>query len=304
MVRRYSSHRNTAKDPLRRRFASGQLKSYPRWFFESRDLVLAERLLPEVSEEAGDSTTTAYEQLLRDPEYSKYDERIVEYSWLLLKLARLSAAARRNLLDVGCVLNHQVIAGYIADMVDMVWFMNPAPEQLAYNNYAAYILGDVRTHRLPMGLRFDVITCLSTLEHVGMDTPRYGAPGGEINPYPEQPQNNAVEALQSMYELLRPGGVMLLSVPYGPFEYLYDYGGALPIYYTLDHSRLQHLLDCLAHEKPAVSLEIYKVVPGRRWARTVPDDDQIPRYAVGCAAAGAVALAEVVRCQTLAETNE
>ena len=293
VARHYFSQRNAAKDPLQRRFAGGQLKSYPRWFLESRDLLLSERLLPEVCAGAA-SSTTAYQQLLRDPEYSRFDERIVEYSWLLMKLGRLSAAERRNLLDVGCVLNHKVVAGYIDDMVDMVWFMNPAPEQLAYDDHAAYILGDVRRHRLPAGLQIDVVTCMSTLEHVGMDTRRYGGPGGEINPYPEQPQNNAIEAILSMCRLLRPGGLMLLSVPYGHFEYLYDYGGTQPIYYTFDQSRLQRLVDSVPRDWATTSVEIYKVIPNVGWARTAPDDVDIPRYAEGCAAAGAVALIEVL----------
>jgi SAM-dependent methyltransferase len=282
-------------DPLNRRFPGARLKGYPAFFFRERDHLLAEELLPKVYAEAQSEEGYVYEKLLQNPEYSKYDERIVEYSWLLWKLVRLDTEIRQNLIDVGCVLNHKAMADYLSTMYEMIWFMNPAPELLKYNNYAAYILSDIRKHRLPQWLQFDTVTCFSTLEHIGMDTKRYGGPGGELNLYPDQPQRNAIEALQSMYRLLRPGGRLYLSVPYGPFEYLYDYGGTLPIYYTFDNARLEDLLSCLPHHKDAVSVEIYKVVPGWGWQKTDMDDDKIPAHAVGCSAAGGVALVEVIR---------
>lgn len=286
-----------AGDPLNRRCPGAQLKGFTSRFVENRDRLLAEDLLPAVEahwQRGADEHEFA--RLLERTEYSRYDERLVEYSWILWKLLKCTGGTARtwNLLDVGCVLNRPVIAEYVSRMLAMIWLINPAQEPIAYGEHVAYVLADVRNHKLPANLQFDVITCLSTLEHIGMDTRRYGGPGGEVNRYPDEPQKNAIEALQSMYQLLRPGGVMYLSVPYGPFEYVYDYGGTLPIYYIFDEPRLQDLLDCLPREKAATTVEIYKVVPAWGWARTGPNDDRIPRYAVGCAAAGAVALVEVV----------
>ena len=145
-----------AVDPLNRRFPGGQLKGYPYCFFKARDRLLVEDLLPRVYAEARDEGETVYEQLLQNAEYGKFDERVVEYSWVLWKLAKLDAEARQNLLDVGCVLNRDVIANYLSAMFGMIWFMNPASERLVYKDHAAYVLSDVRKHRLPPGLRFDV----------------------------------------------------------------------------------------------------------------------------------------------------
>ena len=74
-------------------------------------------------------------------------------------------------------MNRRIVVDYVLRACEMVWFMNPAQEPLAYTQRAAYVIGDVREHRLPESVRFNVITCLSTLEHVGLDTKRYGGPG-------------------------------------------------------------------------------------------------------------------------------
>jgi SAM-dependent methyltransferase len=52
---------------------------------------------------------------------------------------------------------------------------------------------------------FDLLTCLSTIEHIGLG--RYGDP---IDPWGD------IKMAQSLRGLLRPGGVMLISFPSGP----------------------------------------------------------------------------------------
>lgn len=283
-------------DPLNRRFPGGQLKGFPSSFFKARNQILAEELLPKVYENCqSEAGNKIYDQLLKHPEYSKYDERMVEYSWILLKLTGFKHNKGLHLLDVGCVLNQGVISSYISSMIEMVWFMNPAPEPFAYQDRVAYILSNIGTHKLPGSLQFDIVTCLSTIEHIGMDTKRYGGPGGEVNLYPDNPQRNAIEALQSLYQLVRPGGTIYISVPYGPFEYLYDYGGKLPIYYTFDQRRLEDFLSYLPSQSCDVSIEVYKTVSDVGWIKTELTDKNIPGHAVaGCAAAGGVALIEIV----------
>jgi hypothetical protein len=51
---------------------------------------------------------------------------------------------------------------------------------------------------------FDLITCLSTIEHIGLG--RYGDP---LDPWGD------VKIAASLRQLLRPGGIMLLSFPVG-----------------------------------------------------------------------------------------
>jgi hypothetical protein len=176
---------------------------------------------------------------------------------------------------------------------EMIWLMNPAIERLSYPDRVAYILGDVRGHRLPRDLKFDVVTCLSTIEHVGLDTRRYGGPGGETNVDVDRPERNAFSLMGKLFDLVRPGGSLLISVPFGPFEYVYDYGSDLPAYYIFDGSRLESLLGSLPKGAALLNLAIYKIVPNVGWVPTTSDDATILPYAQDCAAAAGVALISV-----------
>jgi SAM-dependent methyltransferase len=52
---------------------------------------------------------------------------------------------------------------------------------------------------------FDLVTCLSTIEHIGLG--RYGDP---IDPWGD------IKMAENLMRILRPGGVMLISFPTGP----------------------------------------------------------------------------------------
>jgi hypothetical protein len=282
--------------PIARRFPGGRLKPLPTSFFESQDRQLAETLLPKAWEigVAGAS----FEQLLpllANSESALLSERLVEYSWAIWNIARLSRGGKYHLADAGCVMNRGIVADYVLRACEMIWFMNPAQERLAYTQRAAYVIGDVRQHRLPESLRFKIITCLSTLEHVGMDTKRYGGPGGEINVDVDRPEKNAIPLVEALYKLLAPDGTLLLSIPYGPFEYVYDYDGELPAYYTFDRPRAEALLAPIVGHGANVSTSYYKVVPGHGWIETSRDDDGILAYAERCSGAGGIMLAAIAK---------
>ena len=71
---------------------------------------------------------------------------------------------------------------------------------------------------------FELILCVSTIEHIGRDNTRYGLDGGRGLSAPDQ------MAMQSMAEWLEPGGRLLLTVPFGKYE---DVGWL--INYDMDH---------------------------------------------------------------------
>ena len=62
---------------------------------------------------------------------------------------------------------------------------------------------------------FDLVTCVSTLEHVGRDNAGY-----QIEAMMEV--DGDVKALQEFQRVLRPGGRLLVTVPFGAFRH-YDW---------------------------------------------------------------------------------
>jgi len=276
------------RDPLKRRFENGQLKGFSREFFFERE-VLLHPLLKKVFE-SGEMK----DSFLLSSELSEFDERVVEYPLALAKLMKEANGRKIQLLDVGCVLNNSCIKGYVTDLTKMIWFLNPVLEQLAYENNMAYILADIRKHCLPEKLTFDFVTCLSTLEHLGMDNTSYEGSSAEFEGNLKNPEKFAIEAVPRLSGLVKPGGYFLISVPFGSFEYLYTYGKmSHPIYYTYDKQMLLALQDKLVGFDCKIS--IYKVIPKKGWVKTSINDNNILKHADKCAAAGAVAFIEARR---------
>jgi len=138
------------------------------------------------------------------------DERCIEYPWCL---AHLPAEARL-VLDAGSVLNHEPILTAPALEGRTLHIITLAPEEVAFwRRGISYLYGDLRD--LPMkDACYDAVVCLSTLEHVGMENLLY-ARGPLADPGRSE---DVLVAMRELVRVLRPGGVLLLSVPYGVYE--------------------------------------------------------------------------------------
>jgi SAM-dependent methyltransferase len=143
------------------------------------------------------------------------DERCVEYPWCLAQLP----ADARVVLDAGSVLNHARILDAPELAERTLHIVTLAPEAVAHwQRRISYLYADLR--RLPLRDGFyDAVVCLSTLEHVGMDNTRYtrDATGREHRP------GDFATAIRELHRVLRPGGTLLLSVPYGAYEQRADF---------------------------------------------------------------------------------
>jgi SAM-dependent methyltransferase len=128
------------------------------------------------------------------------DERAIEIAWTL---GRYRGEAR--VLDVGYAFAEPIwlsalIGAHPRELtgVDLVERDVPGMES---------VVADLR--ELPFANRsFDVIFCISTLEHVGADNTRYGA---DADRDPEGP----LRALRELRRVVTRGGRILLSVPSG-----------------------------------------------------------------------------------------
>lgn len=137
------------------------------------------------------------------------DERCVEYPWMFARLGRGA-----TLLDVGSTLNHEPIIASVTARYRRLVHLNPFRDDSHRSGAAGvrYVRADVRRPALRGG--FELVTCLSTLEHVGCDNTRYGGAPAESNG--EAARAGAMKAMRS---LLAPGGRLLLTVPFGRDEH-------------------------------------------------------------------------------------
>jgi SAM-dependent methyltransferase len=168
------------------------------------------------------------------------DERVVEYPWLLAQ--QLGG----RLLDAGSTLNHREIVDRLLPRVTELHVLTLQPEEEAFwQQRISYVFGDLRELPYRDGW-FDRAACISTLEHVGMDNSTYG----DTAPRSDAPEAEQLVALRELWRVVRPGGHIFLTVPYGMFR---DHGWEL----TLDRNRVNRLLTEVGADERSVDVFQY-----------------------------------------------
>lgn len=219
------------------------------------------------------------------------DERCVEYPWCL---ANLPTDAKR-VLDAGSVFNTELVLASWPFRQKVLHILTLAPENTAFwRRGISYIYGDLREIPIRDGY-YDAVVCLSTLEHIGMDNTPYthggrSARGNE----PEFRRNDFIIAMRELVRVLRPGGVLLCSVPYGMYEDRHRIQ-------QFDHAMLHRAVE--AASPAAVSMTFFRSAP-TGWQLARQDECEDARFGVwGTSSAGrsrgVVPGAEAVACVRL-----
>ena len=156
------------------------------------------------------------------------DERCVEYPWLLTRMLPLSG----NFLDAGSVLNFDFILEQLDFTQHKLHILTLAPEfNCFWQKGISYLYADLR--QVPIQDNFyDAIACLSTLEHVGMDNSGFTAD----TRYHQNSPDDFTAAVQELRRVLKPGGSLFVSVPYGAYR---NYGS----FHQFDADLLGHMID-------------------------------------------------------------
>jgi len=136
-------------------------------------------------------------------------DRYLEYPWMVENID----IQKGKLLDVGSTA-HELLYESLPKTIEIHGInLN---KQITQNKKIRFSKGDIRKTDYPDNY-FNCITCISTLEHIGV-AGRYNSdndPEGDI------------KAMQEMNRILKTDGILLVTVPYGikdvlPINRLYD----------------------------------------------------------------------------------
>jgi SAM-dependent methyltransferase len=138
----------------------------------------------------------------------RLDERIVEYPWFLKSLPKMSG----KLLDAGSILNYAFLLDHANLTGKNIFISTLAPESDAFwHKGVSYIYEDLRNSCFKNDY-FDWITSLSTIEHIGLDnTMLYTSDEAKR----ENDHDGYLAAILEFKRVLKPGGKLYLSMPYG-----------------------------------------------------------------------------------------
>jgi len=139
------------------------------------------------------------------------DDRAIEYPWVL---SRISSSNSDNLLDAGSSLNFKEILEYNSLKNKKITIVNLNPESNCFwQKGVSYVFADIR--KLPFkDNHFDYITCISTLEHIGMDNILYT----KNQKYREKKIFDFEKAVKELKRVLKEGGKLFITLPFGRYQ--------------------------------------------------------------------------------------
>jgi SAM-dependent methyltransferase len=182
------------------------------------------------------------------------NERVLE-----ILIARLSYKPGRKILDVGHanVLNaHLRMLAELPKPLDITGIDITQPHEQVRPHYKTSVTGNIIKTDFPSST-FDVIWCISALEHFGMDNSVY------TNQFTIDSEMD-LQALKEMMRIVRNGGMIFISVPFGKFE---NHG-------WLKNYDLEHWQKLMAVASPSATIHnlYFKYSGTDGWKNAAPEE--------------------------------
>lgn len=239
-------------------------------------------LLSRIKKKLGDGCPL--ETSLRGFNGTMCSERVAEYSFVIDWLNRW--ARDTELLDIGCVLNNEIVADELCALCRRVWFCNPVQETNRLGFEVQYELNPIDRAGFK-GESFDLITCLSTIEHIGFDNSQYGDTSPPLYTAPTMEPMD--DALSYILKWLKPGGRFLISVPYGARSAGLHRVTKKVAFQIFDHAAMEHIKRFVESKGHKLSITVLEgTLEGWSPAKNPASGAQL--YAHGFPAAQAVAM--------------
>ena len=164
------------------------------------------------------------------PRGKGFTSRSVEVPWVASHITKGDV-----LLDIGLSLSSSDCVGMLLEAKNQYGVMLEAadiikPETVKTRYVKEWLgdilsvpitIGDIRTMQLPKE-RYDVVTCISTIEHIGYDAPSSTVEGSAFERARSKEDVNTVrdpevnkKVLDNFHKTLKKGGRAIISVPMG-----------------------------------------------------------------------------------------
>jgi len=171
------------------------------------------------------------------------DERVVEYPWVLSRIAEAPAG---YLLDAGSTLNYRQIIEFKGLKNKKTIIINLNPESDCFwQKEISYVFGDIR--EMPFkDSYFDYIDCMSTLEHIGMDNTIHT----KDQKHKEDKVFDFEKAILELKRVLKKGGRLFITVPFGKYQ---NFGN----FQQFDSDRISRILKIFEPQKNKINYYKY-----------------------------------------------